>query len=181
MGRFREDLARYRAHGESISAIALNPAVWALAWYRFGYAIYHTRLPRLLMLPFKIIYRIGYLLIEITTEMCLSPRAEIGGGLYMTHVGGIHLHPNAVIGKNCDLGHRVTIGDAAGTSRRVPRLGDNVYVGNGATIIGGIQIGDGGRVAANSLVMTNVPPGATVMGVPARVVMRARVQSQTNN
>jgi serine O-acetyltransferase len=109
-------------------------------------------------------------------EMDLSPQAEIGDGLYIGHIGGVHINPGAVIGRNCDLAHRVTIGASAMGRSGVPVLGDNVYVGTGAVLMGKIKIGDNAKIAANSLVMTNVPAGATVMGVPGRIVMRARVK-----
>jgi serine O-acetyltransferase len=104
--------------------------------------------------------------------MRLYLSAEIGEGLFMTHVGGIHLHPDVVIGRNCNLAHHVTIGTSAMGRKGVPRIGDNVYIGVGAAIIGKIRIGDGAKIAANTLVINNVPCGATVMGVPGRVVMR---------
>jgi serine O-acetyltransferase len=55
----------------------------------------------------------------------------------------------------------------------VPRIGNRVYIGTGATLIGRITVGDGAKIAANTLVMTSVPAGATVMGVPGRVIMAA--------
>jgi serine O-acetyltransferase len=57
----------------------------------------------------------------------------------------------------------------------VPVVGDDVYIGTGATLVGKIKIGNGAKIAANTLVMSNVPAGATVMGVPGRIVMRAKV------
>lgn len=56
----------------------------------------------------------------------------------------------------------------------LPVLGDEVYIGTGATLVGKIKVGSGAKIAANTLVMTNVPEGATVMGVPGRIVMRPR-------
>lgn len=56
----------------------------------------------------------------------------------------------------------------------LPVLGDDVYIGTGATLVGKIKVGKGAKIAANTLVMTNVPEGATVMGVPGRIVMRPR-------
>ena len=109
---------------------------------------------------------------EIVIEMHLDPCAKIGGGLYIPHIGGVHINPEAVIGKNCDITHRVTIGASAMGRKGAPTLGDEVYVGTGATIVGKIKIGSGAKIAANTLVMTNVPEGATVMGVPGRIVMR---------
>ena len=106
-------------------------------------------------------------------EMCIDPQATIGGGLYIGHIGGVHINPGAVLGRNCDLAHRVTIGASAMGRKGVPTLGDEVYVGTGAALVGKIKIGNGAKIAANTLVITNVPAGATVMGVPGRIVMHA--------
>ena len=106
-------------------------------------------------------------------EMCIDAQATIAGGLYIGHIGGVHISPQAVLGRRCDLAHRVTIGASAMGREGAPVLGDDVYVGTGATLVGKIKIGDGAKIAANTLVIGNVPAGATVMGVPGRIVMRA--------
>jgi len=105
-------------------------------------------------------------------EMCLDPQATIGGGLYIAHIGGVHINPQAIIGSNCDIAHRVTIGASAMGRKGAPVLGDSVYIGTGATLVGKIKIGNGAKIAANTLVMSNIPDGATVMGVPGRIIMR---------
>lgn len=102
--------------------------------------------------------------------MGISPRASIGEGLYIGHVGGVIISPHAVIGRNCDISHRVTIGSAAMGREGAPVLGDNVYVGTGATLVGQIRIGSGAKIAANTLVIDDVPEGATMMGVPGRLL-----------
>ena len=106
-------------------------------------------------------------------EMCIDAQATIGPGLYIGHIGGVHINPQAVLGRNCDLAHRVTIGTSAMGREGAPVLGDDVYIGTGATLVGKIKIGNGAKIAANTLVISNVPAGATVMGVPGRIVMRA--------
>jgi serine O-acetyltransferase len=63
--------------------------------------------------------------------------------------------------------------------RGVPQIGNNVYIGTGSTLIGRIKIGDGAKIAANTLVMTNVPAGATIMGVPGRIVVMPQVKSES--
>jgi len=105
-------------------------------------------------------------------EMCIDPGATIGEGLYMGHIGGIHINYQVVIGRNCDITHRVTIGTSALGRQGAPVIGDEVYIGTGATIVGKIKIGNGAKIAANTLVIANVPDGATVMGVPGRIIMR---------
>jgi serine O-acetyltransferase len=108
---------------------------------------------------------------EAFFSMGISPRASIGEGLYIGHVGGVIISPHAVIGRDCDISHRVTIGSAAMGRKGVPVLGDNVYVGTGATLVGPIRIGSGAKIAANTLVIDDVPEGATAMGVPGRVLL----------
>jgi len=166
----RADLERYRDAGSSWREIFSNPVVWALVWFRFGHWVYREGPTGLIRIPLKIIYRIGAKWFEVTMEMCISAAANIGHGLYMTHIGGIHVHPDVIIGENCNLAHQVTIGASAMGRKGVPKIGNNVYIGTGAVIIGKIRIGDGAKIAANTLVMTNVPEGATLMGVPGRVV-----------
>jgi serine O-acetyltransferase len=171
LNELRCDLSRYHASEGKLSAILGNAAFWALIWYRFGHWIYRENCPRFVRLPLKVIHSVFYKFLEVFMQMRLDPNAQIGPGLYMTHVGSIHLHPDVVIGRNCSLAHQVTIGTSALGREGVPRIGDNVYIGTGATVIGKIRIGDGARIAANTLVVHNVPAGATVMGVPGRVVM----------
>jgi len=166
----REDVARYRAKGARWIDIWGNPAFWAIAWYRFGHFVYRGNCPRVLRAPLKAVHLAGAIFCEAVLQMRLPPNAEIGGGLCITHVGGVVLHHRTVIGRNCDLSHQVTIGTAGLGRTGVPRIGHDVRIGAGAVLIGDIQIGDGARVAANSLVNRDVPPGATVMGVPAKIV-----------
>jgi serine O-acetyltransferase len=168
----RADLLRYYAHEPSWPRVATNTALWAVAAYRFGHWVYKEDPPRLVQPALKAAYLVVNKLLEATTEMFIDAQAEIGEGLYIGHSGGTHINNEAVIGRNCDIGHQVTIGTSAMGRKGSPQLGDQVYVGAGAKIIGKIRVGAGAKVAANSLVMTNVPAGATVMGVPARVVLR---------
>ncbi|HEY1212638.1 MAG TPA: hypothetical protein VGE93_03300, partial [Bryobacteraceae bacterium] len=109
-------------------------------------------------------------------QMRINVRAEIGPGLLIAHCGGITLHPEDVIGRHCDIAHHVTLGTRGGGSQGAPKLGKNVYVGTNAVLIGPIHVGDGARIAANSLVNRDVPAGATVMGVPAVVVKQRTVK-----
>lgn len=92
--------------------------------------------------------------------------AQIGGGLKIPHPNGIVIHPDARIGPNCLLFQQVTIGANGG----FPSLGGHVDVGAGAKILGPITVGDHARIGANAVVLTNVPAGATMVGVPARAV-----------
>lgn len=174
MGRFHEDIQRYRSRGYQGKGLWLNPAVWAIASYRLSHWLYVEKPAAVVRIPLKLVSFVFMQFCIIFMEMDIDPQANIGGGLYIGHIGGVHINPGAVLGRNCDLAHRVTIGASAMGRQGIPVLGDGVYVGTGATLVGKIRVGDGAKIAANTLVMTNVPPGATVMGVPGKIVMRPR-------
>lgn len=150
----------------------LDPAIWAITIYRFGHWLYVEKPFVLARIPLKVVHFFAYKFSEVVMEMCLDPQATIGGGLYIAHIGGIHINPLATVGSNCDIAHRVTIGTSAMGRKGAPVVGNNVYIGTGATLAGKIKVGDGAKIAANTLVITNVPEGATVMGVPGRIIMR---------
>jgi len=172
MSKFSEDIARYKLKGSHGKQLWLNPAVWAIAVYRFGNWLYVDKPSALIAAPLKVVFLFANLFCEVVMEMHIDCQATIGPGLYIAHIGGVHINPAAVLGKNCDVAHRVTIGASAMGRQGVPVLGDDVYVGTGATLVGKIKIGSGAKIAANTLVITNVPEGATIMGVPGRIIMR---------
>ena len=173
MGAFAADVARYRTRGYSGKELWLNPAVWSIASYRLANWLHTARPFVLLRVPLKLLSYAANKFCEVFMEMCIDPHATIGPGLYIGHIGGIHINPQAVLGSDCDLAHRVTIGASAMGRKGAPVLGDGVYIGTGATLVGKIKVGSGAKIAANTLVINNVPAGATVMGVPARVILRA--------
>ncbi len=90
----------------------------------------------------------------------------IGGGLLIPHPNGIVVHPGSRIGPNCLIFQQVTIGFAGG----VPTLGGHVDIGAGARLLGPITIGDHAKIGANAVVIVDVPPGATAVGIPARII-----------
>ena len=173
MNKFAADIARYKAKGAGGKELWLNPAVWAIAFYRLGNWLNVRRPPWPIRIPVKLFFFVGNKFCEVFMEMCIDAQATIGEGLCINHIGGVHINPQVVIGKNCDIAHRVTIGASAMGRLGAPVIGDDVYIGTGATIVGKIRIGSGAKIAANTLVMSNVPEGATVMGVPGRIVMKA--------
>jgi serine O-acetyltransferase len=93
---------------------------------------------------------------------------RLGGGLIAPHPNGIVIHPDAVIGPNCLIFQQVTIG--AGAKPGYPVIGGHVDIGAGAKILGPVRIGDHARIGANAVVLSDVPAGATAVGIPARVV-----------
>jgi serine O-acetyltransferase len=98
-------------------------------------------------------------------------QTPIGSGFYIGHFGGIVVNSGASIGTNCNLSQGVTIGQInRGANQGTPQIGDNVYVGPGAKILGHITVGNNAAIGANAVVIKDVPDGAVVVGVPARVI-----------
>jgi serine O-acetyltransferase len=100
----------------------------------------------------------------------ILPRADLGGGCIIAHGIGLVVGGRTVIGEDCTLLHGVTLGEARFDELDCPRLGDRVTVGAGAIVLGGITIGDDALIGAGSVVVSDVPAGAVVAGVPARVL-----------
>jgi serine O-acetyltransferase len=98
--------------------------------------------------------------------------AKLGEGLVLPHPQGIVIHPQAVIGRNCMIFQQVTIG--TGSVPGLPTIGDHVDIGAGARVLGGIRIGNDARIGANAVVLSDVPAGATAVGIPARIVGRQK-------
>lgn len=109
---------------------------------------------------------------SIVTQSDVSPLATFGRGLMLPHPNGVVIHEEAVIGDDCMIMQQVTVGMIG--EGEVPRIGDRVYVGAGAKIIGKLTVGDGARIGANAVVLDDVPVGATAVGIPARLVSRER-------
>ncbi len=99
------------------------------------------------------------------------PAARIGQGVMIDHATSVVIGETAVIGDDCSLLHEVTLGGTgAAHEDRHPKVGRGVLIGAGAKVLGNIEIGDGARIAAGSVVLKPIPPGCTVAGVPAKVV-----------
>jgi serine O-acetyltransferase len=101
----------------------------------------------------------------------IPPSTEIGSGFYIGHFGGINIHEKSVIGKNCDISQGVTLGQAnRGKNKGYPTLGDFIYVGPGAKIVGAVKIGNNVAIGANCVVTKDIPDNSVVVGVPGRVI-----------
>lgn len=103
----------------------------------------------------------------------IGVRARFGPGFVLIHPVGVVINSRVIGGRNVWLESGVVIGDNRGAS---PRLGDDIFVGSGAKVIGGVRLGDGARVGANAVVLHDVPAGTTVVGIPAVPVDVARRQ-----
>jgi len=95
--------------------------------------------------------------------------AEFGPGLVLIHADGVVINGTVKGGSNIYIEHQVTIG---AERRQSPVLGNDIFIGAGAKIVGSVKIGDGARIGANAVVLHDVPPGTTVVGIPAKPVRR---------
>jgi serine O-acetyltransferase len=114
--------------------------------------------------------RARHLFWSIITQSDIEHRAKFGRRLMLPHPNGVVIHEDAVIGDDCMIMQQVTIGMIG--DGEVPTLGNGIYVGAGAKIIGKVKVGDGARIGANAVVTQDVPAGCTAVGVPARLVKR---------
>ena len=156
----------------TLEVIFTYPGFHARQLHRLAHVL-HTRGLRL---PARLISHLGRAL----TGIEIHPRAQIGEKFFIDHGMGVVIGETTVIGDNCHLYQGVTLG---GTStkraKRHPTLGNGVVVGAGAKIIGAVNIGDYAKIGAGSVVVTNVPPNATVVGVPGHIVAYADPGNET--
>lgn len=128
--------------------------------------------------PLKPLAFIIYRLNAFLSGVVIGRNAEFGPGLIFLHSIGIIVNSEVRAGKNLVLEHGVTIGAEKGKS---PVLGDNVFVGAGAKIIGAVHIGSDVKIGANAVVVTDLPDGATAVGIPAKVVRIYGEKPETPN
>lgn len=108
---------------------------------------------------------------EYKYGISISYRTQIGSGFYIGHFGGIVVNQYSIIGKNCNISHQVTLGKAnRGRREGYPVIGDNVYIGPGAKVIGKVQIGNNVAIGANCVVTDDVPNNGVVVGIPGKVI-----------
>lgn len=111
------------------------------------------------------------------TGIEIHPGAKIGKGLFIDHGSGVVIGETTEIGDNCTIYQNVTLGGTGKeTGKRHPTLGNNVMVGAGARVLGPFKVGDNCKIAANAVVLSEVPPNCTAVGVPAKIVKRDGVR-----
>ena len=163
----RADLQRY-----PVRPWLREQSVWAVAVHRFGR--YVDQLPRSFRRRMlDRFYWLSFRFVETLTGVSLPKEATIGPGLRVWHFGGIFIHPRVVMGSSCTLRQGVTIGVRVDNGP-VPVLGDKVDLGAHAQILGGVRIGNHAKIGAMSVVLCDVPDGATAVGNPARVIMKTQ-------
>jgi serine O-acetyltransferase len=164
---FRADLAavfdRDPACNRYLEPLLYFKGFHALVTHRFAHALWHDgRRDFALFLQSQA---------SRTFAVDIHPAARFGQGIMIDHATGVVVGETAVVGNNCSLLHAVTLGGSGKeTGDRHPKIGENVLIGAGAKVLGNIAVGEGSRIAAGSVVLTNVPAHVTVAGVPAKVV-----------
>jgi serine O-acetyltransferase len=115
----------------------------------------------------KVLAAVIYRMNGVITHATIGRDAEIGPGFVIVHSVGVVINASVRAGRNLVVYHGVTLGAVRNKS---PILGDNVYIGAGAKVIGGIRIGSDVKIGANAVVTKDVPDGATVVGIPGRII-----------
>ena len=134
-------------------------AVWA---YRLAHMLFKKN--------FKLLARIVSSISRSYTGVDIHPGARLGRRLFIDHANGVVIGETTKIGTDCVLFHQVTLGGGSvSKGNRHPTLGDRVMVGAGAKVLGPIHVGSDARIAANAVVVRDVPAGCSAIGVPARV------------
>lgn len=156
-----------------LEVILCYPGLHALIAYRFAHRLYKWNIP---LIPRMISY-----LTRIITGIEIHPAAKIGRRFFIDHGDGVVIGETTVIGNDVLIYQQVTLGGTGKESgKRHPTLGNKVIVGAGAKVLGNITIGDNVRIGAGSVVIEDVPPHSTVVGVPGRIVYRAMIDEQGN-
>ncbi|WP_392437004.1 serine O-acetyltransferase [Cruoricaptor ignavus] len=123
--------------------------------------------------PLGIYWRVLLRKLQIRYGFQIYPETQIGEGLYLGHWGTVVINKAVKIGKNCNIAHGVTIGQSnRGKKKGTPIIGDEVWIGTNAVIVGAITIGDNVLIAPNAYVTTDVPSNSVVVGNPAKIIAK---------
>ena len=165
--RLSETLGAYQARDPAarskLEIFLLYPGVHALIFHRVSHWLYRHKC--------FFLARLNSQLARHLTGIEIHPGARIGRRFVIDHGMGIVIGETTEIGDDCLIYHGVTLGGTGkDQGKRHPTLGNNVMVSTGAKVLGPFKVGDGARIAANAVVLTEIPPEATAVGVPARVV-----------
>jgi serine O-acetyltransferase len=168
--RIREDIRcvfdRDPAARNVWEVLTCYPGLHALIWHRFSHRLWGWGL--------RWLARFSSHAARFFTGIEIHPGAVLGRRVFIDHGMGVVIGETAEVGDDCTLYHGVTLGGVSwNKGKRHPTLGRGVVVGAGAKILGPFVVGDGAKVGSNSVVVKAVPPGATVVGIPARLVESA--------
>lgn len=178
MNKLIEDLDHYSFRLGLPKFFALfTPFIYLTTWpiicYRFQYWIWTAvKIPVLRQFLMLIGFMMKYIVV-IATGVTISHQTKIGKGFFISHIGSIVIGNGSEIGDYCSIHQGVTIGGAGiGENYGKPTIGNNVFIGPGAVIIGKIIIGDNIAIGANAVVTKDFPNNITIGGVPAKIISR---------
>ncbi len=164
-GEMTNILQRDPAARNYFEIILLYPGLHAVVAHRYAHFFYRKK--------FYLTARIISQLSRFFTGIEIHPGAKIGKGLFIDHGMGIVIGETAEIGDNCTIYQNVTLGGTGkDKGKRHPTIGNNVLIGCGAKVLGPFTVGNNSKIAANAVVLTEVPDNSTAVGVPARVIQR---------
>jgi serine O-acetyltransferase len=167
--RIREDIAsvmeRDPAARSRLEVLLCYPGLWAAWVHRISHGLWGAGL----RLPARVLSQIA----RFYTGVDIHPGARLGRRLFIDHGTGVVIGETAIVGDDVTMYQGVTLGGTGKEhGKRHPTLCDGVFVGNNANVLGNITVGENSRVGAGSVVLSDVPPNSTVVGVPAHIVYR---------
>jgi serine O-acetyltransferase len=167
--RTREDinsiLERDPAARSRLEILLCYPGLWAVWIHRVSHWLWRAKF----RLAARFLSQIGRFL----TDVDIHPGALLGRRLFIDHAMGVVIGETAIVGSDVTLYQGVTLGGTGkGHGKRHPTVCDGVFIGNNANVLGNITVGENSRVGAGSVVLSDVPPNSTVVGVPAHIVYR---------
>jgi serine O-acetyltransferase len=167
--RIREDidsvLERDPAARSRLEIFFCYPGLWAVWFQRISHWLWHAKL----YLPARLLSQVA----RFFTGVDIHPGAILGRRLFIDHATGVVIGETAIVGNDVTIYQGVTLGGTGkGHGKRHPTVCDNVFIGNNANVLGNITVGENSRVGAGSVVLSDVPPNSTVVGVPAHIVYR---------
>lgn len=146
----------------SLEIILLYAGLHAIVLHRLAHKLWQWKMP---FFPRAISQLSRFL-----TGIEIHPGAQIGKGFFIDHGSGVVIGETTIVGANVTLFQGVTLGGTGKeTGKRHPTVGDNVVIGTGAKVLGNISIGNNAYIGANAVVIRNVPPNSTVVGVPGHI------------
>jgi len=151
-----------------LEAIVSSPSIKAIFYHRIASKLYGR--------GFVILSRLLSQRARRITGIEIHPGAKIGEDVFIDHGMGVVIGETAVVGNNVLLYHGVTLGGIGGDkgSKRHPTLEDDVVVGSGAKVLGPVRIGKGAKIGANAVVLKDIPPYTTAVGIPARILTKSK-------